>query len=377
MSESFSDVSNSLTKAVDVFDELEKDAGTATTGLLATTDTALESIKGEKAADAKTGLLEVIAIFGSMLAVAAIRSVLLPILLELATTTEVNEPTTSQGSAFPKVFKYCRETPRHVPASGDSYDTSPTAGASNVSTGTVYRLAVDRDGYPLAGLDPDTYTVNCVAASRDTRQAHNERFQIKGTSGREDNLDLTGTNLESPEFAGATGTRSALVNASFDSATFSGATISRMQGWRTATDGASAAPNSNIQIEETNTFRTTPGSNNSRAITFTGSETLYQDLVANNQKILANTPYLIGCRVRRDGSATADVELRLSGTLGSDGVSVTLDVSTLSADTYGNLIIPIGANCWPENWNLNDLKFQIKVTLSSGTVTVDDASSTP
>lgn len=379
MAEAFADLVSDLSKLVDVFDEFEKYAGTTTTGLIATTAAAKNTLTGDEGQRAIPAIDGLIDLGGAMVSTDAIRSAVEPVVFELARSTEIDRAAANIQAAWEALYDYCADTPRHVVASGDTYDTSFSAGASNVGTGSCYRLTVDENGFTLAGIDPDAYTVECMADARTTGRAHDEDFEIRGTAGRLDNLDLTGTNLEGLRFKGLTASAGLLRNGSFDQATYSGSTISAMAGWRTATDGASAVPNSNIEIDATNAFRTTPGNTNSYGLKFTADETVYQDVVVeNNARVDLNAPHMIWARVRRNGSATGNVTLRLSGTLGSGGVSATVALSSITADTWTTLVIAVGADSWPANWNANDLKFQVKVdTLATSTVTIDDCGAVP
>lgn len=380
MAEAFADIVNDLEAAVSFLNGMQTDAATASTGALALAKAARDTITGEIAQPAKDGIASALSSLADAISADRAASILGPIVRELASTSEIDDPASDLDGAFEAVYDYFRDTPRHVKLSAHTFDTSATAGGANVGSGTMYRLTVDEDGNQLEGLDPDTYTIKCVVDARTSGRAHDETFEISGTDGRDDNLDQLGTNLSGVRFFGATGAReSVLLNPSFDEASFSGSTISAMAGWRTQTDGDSAAPNSNVEIDDGVYFRIVPGKSatNSKGLKFTADEILYQDLVKNNRRISYNEPYLIAIRVRRNSTSTGNAILRLSGTLGSGGVSTTLDISTLSADTWGTVIIAMGANCWPKAWNSNDLKFQIEAGSLTGSFTVDDCTFVP
>lgn len=372
MSQAFATTAANLAKAADVCDELEKYAGTGTTGILATAAALKAALAGDQEEDAALTVDSIVATVGDAVGAGAVRSLLDPIIRELSIATEVRRPSASVEEAYGAVVDYMAENAETINAGGDTYDTSETA--VGTGDGVMYRLTVDQDGYPLAGLDPDVYTVECVGAALQSGRSHDERFQIRGRDARPDNLDLTGSGIDPVTFTALGVGQSELLNPGFDSATFSGSTISALAGWRTAADGDSAVANTGVEIDSTNYFRVRPNAVNNYGLKITADGTVYQDPTRERQaRISLRAPYLVAVRWRRNDAATGTLTLRVGATVGSGGVSASVSIGSITDGTWATLLIPMGTGCWPANWDETNLKFQVTVaSLATGTVTIDD-----
>jgi hypothetical protein len=244
---------------------------------------------------------------------------------------------------------------------------SPSAGGSNVGTGTLYRLNVDRFGYPLEGGFAETVTYLCTADNQTGTLPGQEQFTVSGQPFRD---ALTwfapgyGSGLALPAgVSGVTGdTTTALIqNPSFSQASGTNFTSLVLNGW-TQTSGLATA----LGLDTTNFYRAcalegaTPASLEAQS-----SFAITQQIAPNNTAgQLALTAYL--SRLAWDGS------------LGTWSGSMTVAVGSKSwsassgASGWQVLLPTLDKNLWAQNFEQAGLAVTITVTIASGTWRGDD-----
>lgn len=349
-------------------EELEVYAATSGSGTVAVTEALRNDLEGDWAQDARPTIQQFIDSVGAPLTRANARALITPLLRQAALAIEYPNPGGPISEIWEALYDYCVANSQSINDSEDTHDTSWSAGGSNVGNGTVVRLTVDENGEVLGGWLPDTWTLTCEADARTQGEANREEWILEGTAGRSDNLVTSGgTNYIQTEITTkSAGDTDVVKNPSFNVYTLSGADIATLSGWTQTTGGALST---NLSINTTYTQGTTPGDTSEASLQFDGDEGVYQDLVATQGATFnPDAPYLIDVGIAKVGTPTGTFTLRLSGTLGSGGVSNTLaHTSMTGSGTFDRLRIAIGQNCWPKNFNANDLKLQISLG-SSGSI---------
>lgn len=380
----FAAVMEMLAFYADVLDELEGYTSTASTGLIATVEAARNDLEGDWAQDARAGLTRALQEVNGPLSKAGARRVFEPILRQAAVAINFPNPGGPIEDIWEALYDYCVDNSQSINDSEDTIDTSYAAGGSNVGNGEVVVLTVDENNEKLGGWLTDSWTLECVADARTLGQEQRELWTFYGTDRRPDNLDYTGTGLRvnGIRTLAADLSKTYVRNPSWNTYTLDGSSnISTLTGW-TQTTGA--ALSTNLSINTTYSARVTPGDSAEASLQFNADEGVYQDLVAvAGAQINPNLPFLIDVAVAKVGTPTGTFTLRLSGTLGSGGVSNTLAHGAMTGSgTFDRLRIAIGQNCWPKNFNANDLKLQISLG-SSGSIdasnyfVIDDVTFTP
>lgn len=352
-----------------IMDELETYTATSSTGLIATVEAARNDLEGDYAQLAREGLAASLREVNAPLSKAGARRVLDPLLRQAAIAISYPNPQGPIEDIWEALYDYFVANSQSLNDPADTVDTSYSAGGSNVGNGEVVVLTVDEEGNKLGWLT-DSWTLECVADARTLGVEQREQWQLRGTDRRPDNLDYTGTGLivNGIRTLAADLSKSYVKNPSFNTYTLDGSSqLTSLNGAWTQNTGANLY--TNLSINTTYSARVTPGDTAEVSLQFNGDETIYQDLVSvNGSRINPNYPFLIDVAVAKVGTPTGTITLRLSGTLGSGGVSASLaHTSMTGSGTFDRLRIAIGANCWPKNFNANDLKLQIALA-SSGSI---------
>lgn len=356
-----------LAKAANMLHQLETYAGTSTTGAIATVETLRNDLEGDYAQSARDAIQEVTGAVARPLTKANVRRIVDPILRQTALAIEHPNPSGPITDIVEALYDYMIANSQTINDCGDTYDTSWSAGGSNVGNATVQRLTVDENNEVLGGFLPDTgWTLTCVQDARTLGDAFRELWTLEGTAGRTDNLDVdAGTNLIVRGIRTLSAADTTVVrNPTFSDYTLDGSDISTLNGW-TQNTGSSLSDNLSIN---TTYYLKAPGDTTNSSLQFDGDETIYQDLVATAGARFRNDPYEISIGVAKVGTPTGTIGLRLSGTIGSGGVSATLAHGAMTGSgTFDRLRIAVGQNSWPASWNVNDLKLQVSLA-SSGSI---------
>lgn len=354
--------------AADLLEELESYTATSTTGLVDTVTALRNDLEGDFAQDTRTALQSVTDAVASVLSKESARQILNPLLRQWAVAINYANPNGSISELWEALYDHFHANSETLNDPEDTFDTSWTAGGSNVGNGEVLRLTVDENGYVLAGFDPDSFTLTCTRDARNRGTKHEELFDLEGTDPHPNNLKSTGSGLvvKNIQTFSARASKPYVKNPSFNSYTLDGSSnLTALPGW-TANSGTLST---NLSINTTYTHRTTPGESGNASLQFTGDEIVYQDLVATGgASVDPNDPFLIDFGVAKVGSPTGTFTLRLSGSVGSGGITATLAHGAMTGSgTFDRLRIAVGANCWAANWNANDVSIQIGLG-SSGSI---------
>lgn len=365
----FDTSATNLAYVCDAFDEFEKwSAGS--TGWPNVAEDFRQNVEGTWAQDSISVLENIRR--GSLAAAVSpevVRAAITPCLRQMARAAGYERVNSANPYELCRaVHAYMVAQSKSINSPGDTYDTSFSAGGGNTGDGEVIRLTVDANGNTLEGWFPDDVTLECYADATSTGNKHQELFKLTTTSALIDYLDEAGSGIENlpiRTFSAAEST-TYISNPSWNTQTVDGSdVIQTLSSW------TAASAFTNFEGDTTNTYRSTPGESADKALKFVSDDTIYQALTS--ARFDYRKPYLIDVAVRRNGSATGTVTLRLSGTVGSGGVSASVSLASFTADTWTRLRITVGANCWPENFTATDLKVQItSASLAVSDFTVDD-----
>lgn len=361
----FASVWTDISLAAEVLHQIETFTSTASTGLIAATETLRNSLEGDYGQNVRDGVENLLASGATMVSRDQARAIFNPLLRQSAVATDYPDP---QGGSIEDIWEwtvdYFVANSQTINDSEDTIDTTWSADGGNTGNGEVIALAVDENGNDL-GWTPDSWTLECVQDARENGQTDTEVWRLYGTARRPDNLSgsdggATGVDITGFRTLAVDLSEPYLQNASFDGATENGSSvIQTLPGW-TANSGAISS--SNLKINTTYIARESPSrSTGHKSLQFTGDETIYQDPVATvGATFNPNEPFILDVAVAKVGTPTGTARIRLSGTVGSGGLTATLAHTAMTGSgTFDRLRLTVGANSWPANFNANDLKVQI------------------
>lgn len=250
---------------------------------------------------------------------------------------------------------------------------SVSAGGSNVGTGTVNRLTTGilptngggYDAYAIENTHADTKTIECVRDVHSGATKHEEIFEIRGGQRADlrDSIEITGSGLVAQMRAlSGRDTLPYLRNPSFSTHTGTDGSTSAISDWTAATGSFGTE----LQIDDTTTYRDYQGSPNDRSLKFAGNGKVTQALTVQGGRFDPDAPYY--CQLaynRAAGSGDGTLTLRLGAV--SKAVA-------LSAQTGWNILrIDLNEDCWFRSWNENGADLEIELSSrTTGSVLVDD-----
>lgn len=377
MAVDFDNVAEQIASRIDFWDELEKETASSP-GHATRADAALNDIEGTPAQRARESILDDRARIAAILDRQNVRAGLEPYLRQMGGPDAIDSPAFQAGSQddlWQDLYDYMVANSESVNSAEFTFG-SPSAGGSNVGTGSMVRLTVDENGFDLEGWWPDTYTATCEQDARQTGLAHVERWRIKGTASSEDPLARAGSGLDSGPIEGVNGTitRRYVRNPSFN--VFGGAAVVGTPAAPDTLDGWSGYSSlSNFEIDLDITYRPIPGDTLSASIRFTTNETLEQDLVAvGGARLDSDVPYYVDVAVYRRDECDGTLTVALGG------VSRAVTMSTLTDDAWTviRLVTTDGEDCWPKNFNANGLKLSFTLaSRTTGSLHLDDITFAP
>jgi len=249
---------------------------------------------------------------------------------------------------------------------------SAVAKVGNVGNPTISRLTVDENNYALEACTVEKKQFRCRADQNTGTDKWAESFEVLGQAASFDSLQIpstgSGENIRTSIFARHAGSGSGgslLTNSSFSE--FSATGTPKFTGWTETAGGAS------VSQDATAFYRSHPGASTNASLKITGGAgtvTLRQLLSSSRVRRLdPNIPYFLRVMVNKTlGTATGgNFVLRL----GSQ--TLTTAVSALAAG-WTEVVMPIGQNCWPKNFDADTLAIDIEWnTSTSGYLLVDDA----
>ena len=365
-----------LAYLTDPIQELETETTDGGSGWVALEEDYRDQVRGRIGQEGISTFLALTARLASVLSRDAMRSVTELQIRQMASSAGFERARTgTRAEVLRAVFDAMHANSETINSPGDTYDPfaadgNVISGGSIVGDGSVDRLTVDEHGYSLIGFIPDTYALECDASGQTPGVAKfRERFNLTSTAAHPNNLKQAGAGLTVRGIYVLTEreTRKYVRNPCFTDYTLTGANLTTLVGWKQNT-GANLY--TNLAIDLVNTFRIGVDETVAVAITVSGNETLTPDTSSTGggivPKFQRDNPMTYRIRVRRNSSSTGTVTIRLSSTVGSGGVSASVSLASITADTWTELKIAIGTGCWPASFGTGDVIPQIAISSLSG-----------
>lgn len=275
------------------------------------------------------------------------------------------------GDIFRALYDWFVDNSLTVESRAITYDTTATAGGSNVGNGALSRLTVDANSFNLEACHVEKKQFKCRADQNTGAEKQAEVFEAIGTAASPDSClraaygsgDSARASIVS-RHAGSGNGGSLLNNSSFS--TYSASATPKFSGWTETAGGAQ------VSQDTTNYYRSFPNATVDGSLKITGgggTVTLTQTLANSRiRKIDPNTPYLL--RVMLNKTIGTAVGGTVTIRMGATTKSVT--IAAMSAN-WTELVLDFDSGCWPKNFNQADFSVQIEWSSStSGYLLVDD-----
>jgi len=362
-SPSESEIRTQWTNAVAVLEGGRNYADGTALGLLDTVEQALEGdyLPGSHAlaaADYRAAL-------SSLVSASRAQQWLIPVLYEYGKA--IRSPYTDASRLMRALYDWFVTNTLTVKGRAITFDTSATAGGSNVGNGSVLRLSTDENGFPLQAVTVETKRLTCRSDRNSGASAHAEQFEIYGQEAGQDGLARAsrGSGMNARTFlrshhAGSGAGGSLLRNSSFS--TYDSTATNVFSGWTVT----GTAPTQDI----VNFYRSHPNADVDGSLKMTAACKIVQGTDEwRTSRLDPDRPYFLRVMVNKSvGSGLGGtVYLRL----GSKSASV--NVSALSAG-WNELYLSIGQDAWYSRFNENGLDVEIEWgnTPTSGYLLFDD-----
>lgn len=291
----------------------------------------------------------------------AVQAQFLPLLRTYARVIGI--PDTDPGIQFQKVYQWLVDNSKTVKSRGITF-ASAAADGGNLGSGNIRRLTVDPNGFNIEAVACEAKSMKCIQDQHSGAPKFQETFQLCGSPMLKDDLENTNSGFNGSANAISGAESAALIsNPSFDQVTGDDATPDSIVGWEV----------SNIALVEvgrnsTEYYRDYAGvSDPGGLICKPGTFTVSQALSLRNVQIDPFTPYWFQVAIRRVGACTGTVQMTVGGQ------SVSVNLTTLTQDTWQILKIgPTSAN-WYQNWKAENAAITFTFTsIAVGTVILDD-----
>ncbi len=336
-------------------------------------DTLMQSLEGTYTPGIAGAMAATRATVSESLSPSAARSYLEPILFEYGRLIGFGGAYTDAPSLARALYEHMHANTQTVESRAITYDTSFTAGGSNVGNGACSRLTVDWNGYNLEACTVEKKILRCRRDQNTGADENAEEFEIIGAAASPDNLLVSsygsGISARIRSHHAGTGVGGSLLNnSSFD--TYSASATNKFQNW--VASGAGAA---SIAQDTTNYYRTNPSTSVNGALEMTGGAgtiTLTQTLANMRQRTLnPEVPYFYRVMLNKTlgspGASGGTVTIRMGGS------SASISIASLGSGWQELLITP-GAASWPRDFNADPMQVEIEWSSStSGKLLVDDA----
>jgi len=230
---------------------------------------------------------------------------------------------------------------------------SVTAGGSNTGTGTIYRLNVDHDDYPLEGGHAEVKTFTC---RQDQLQVEvgEEVFEVAGAVSKNDFLAVTGSGpLGSLAALTTRASEAYLNNPSFSqvggTAPTAGSEVTcvgsdTVTGW-TLTTYANAKTSVDVVYRD----RVSTPSAQRISVKFTDNNKITQTFSTGKRpQWKQRVPYFVKVAVYRKTSATGNIILTFGGS------SRTVALSSLSDDAWNEVVLTLDKRCYHKNFSTDN-----------------------
>ena len=293
---------------------------------------------------------------------------------------------TDLGELFTAIYEWFVDNSLTVQSRNITYDTSATAGGSNVGNGAFTRLTRDANDFAIEACHVERKIFRCRADQNSGTEEDAEVFEFLGAQSTFDSIlrgsfgsgTTSRTNLRVKN-AGSGAGGSLLSNSSFS--TFDASATPKFTGWAQTLGGAAAA--GDITQDTTNYYRTHPGASTDASLklamdnagdTITLKQTIDDMRVS---RLDPDTPYFFrvmlnktvgtavgGTVTIRCGSKTAAITI---ASLGSNWQELRLGDESLAGSEDET-------DQWLRNFNQDPFDIEIEWTGgTSGYLLVDDA----
>ena len=235
---------------------------------------------------------------------------------------------------------------------------SVTAGGSNVGTGTVRRLNVDHDDFPLEGGHAEVKTLTC---RQDPLQVDvgEEVFEFAGAVPKNDFLVVTGSGPQGQLVAATTrSTEAFLTNPSFSQVAgvlptagneVTCVATDTVTGWVLTT-----AANAKTSVDTVYRDRVSTPSTQRISLKFTDNNTITQTFSAQKRPVWKpRVPYYVQVAIYRKTAATGNIVI----TFGASSVTVAL--SSLTDDAWTPIPLTLDKRLYHKNFSTNAPVFSI------------------
>lgn len=365
------EVQSQWQKAIDILETTRNFADGTLAGASGKFDTLFQALEGEYLPQALT---QFVTAYRSAMSAAVDPSqaatILGPVLLEYAPLIGFGGGYRDAELLARALYEHFNDNGYTVQSRAITYDTSATAGGSNVGNGAMSRLTTDENGYNLEGCHVETKIFRCRQDQNTGADENAELFEVIGEASSRDALlygsygsgDTANATIRSLHAGTGTG-GSLLRNSSFQ--TYSASASPKFAGWDESAGGA------NIQQNTSAHYRTIPNSTDTHSLQITGGAgtvTIKQTLdSARRSRLDPDTPYFLRLMYNREtGSGDGTLSLKI-------GQSTATSVALSAQTGWNELVIPAGSACWLRN--SNEDPFDIEITLASSTtgyVLIDD-----
>lgn len=299
-------------------------------------------------------------------------SLLEPVVREYSRLVDSGASYTGLSEIMRAIYEHFDSNSYTVESRNITFDTTATAGASNVGNGGMSRLTVDENGYDLEACHVETKRFRCRGDQNTGEDENAELFEVQGDEGTLDGLvrAYRGSGINNvfirSKHAGAGEGGSLLNNSSFSSYSASG--TPKFTGWTESAGG------SYIEQDTVNYYRSHPNAGTNASLKITGGSgtvTLKQTLSQMRTNTLqVGTPYFF--RVMLNGITGSASGGTVTIRMGSQTASASIATITGGTDWYELLISP-GTGCWPRVFNEDPFDVEIEwSSSSSGYLLVDD-----
>ena len=174
------------------------------------------------------------------------------------------------GDIFASLYDWFHDKSLSVTSRGITFDTTPTAGGSNVGNGTISRLTIDENAYNIEACTIEKKQFVCRADQNSGTEEHAETFEMIGEPSSFDSLlrgsfgsgDAARTVITS-KHAGTGSGGSLLQNSSFSQ--YAAGSSPKFTGWTETAGG------NHISQDATNFYRSHPNATTNASLKMTGS----------------------------------------------------------------------------------------------------------
>jgi len=369
----FSAARDTTNNRIRIADELDKFLASNAKNILGMESTLQAGNAGDRTLAIRQSAGSDRATIANLVSSAQVRSLMLPHLQELMEATDIDKPTGTLAAMLDRLRDYMLANAVTL----NSRDmTFGTPAATGTGTGSMLRLTVDDQGFPLEGVTAEAKNWKCTEdANSGTKQK--ETFRLEGNTGGKDPALIRGSNIANVLLTCLDPESSAdfITNPTFqsdqDTLPSAGSPVvvaatDSITGWT-----LSAAPS--FQLDSDIIYRGIVGQDDKYSLEFLVSGTVTQvleDEVAPDFDL--NTPIYREIAVYRKNAATGTLNFRWGAAL------VTVSLATLVDNAWNIVRVALDATAFFRGFDETTMDVQLEVTgLAVGTVHVHDLTAGP